>query len=107
MPRREAGGGHATAGFSRCPLYLGDAAVLVNPANASSAEPTLRDVQEAVGLLRARRERPRHGRPTYQCDKTPPLHSMIWSARKRSSRLIVSPSAFAVLRLTTSSNFVG
>ena len=34
-------------------------------------------------------------------------HSITWSARWSSDGGIVSPSAFAVLRLITSSNFVG
>ena len=34
-------------------------------------------------------------------------HSMSWSARRRKGSEIVSPSAFAVLRLITSSNLVG
>jgi hypothetical protein len=34
-------------------------------------------------------------------------HSMIWSARASSDGGIVRPSAFAVLRLITRSNFVG
>jgi hypothetical protein len=34
-------------------------------------------------------------------------HSITWSARARSGSGIVRPSAFAVFRLMTSSNFVG
>ena len=35
-----------------------------------------------------------------------PVHSMIWSARNSSGGGIVSPSAFAVFKLMTSSNVV-
>src|SRR5262245_44471694 len=58
-------------------------------------------------LLRARRERPRGRRAAEQRDELAPFHSITSSARRRKSRLIVSPSARAVLRLTTSSNLVG
>src|SRR5262249_27919351 len=41
-------------------------------------------------------------------DERPPIHhSMTWSARASTEGGIVMPSALAVLRLTTSSNFVG
>jgi len=40
-------------------------------------------------------------------DELAPVHSITSSARKRKDSGIVNPSAFAVLRLTTSSNFVG
>src|SRR5262249_22661698 len=57
-------------------------------------------------LLRARCERPR-SRAAEQRDELAALHSITSSARSWNSRLIASPSACAVLRLTTSSNLVG
>src|SRR5262249_8332876 len=59
------------------------------------------------GLLRARRERPRRRGAAEQRDDLAPLHSITSSARARSVDGISSPSALAVLRLMTSSNFVG
>src|SRR5262249_45464532 len=45
---------------------------------------------------------------TYYGDERSPVHHwMIWSARTSRDCGIVSPRAFAVLRLITSSNFVG
>src|SRR5262249_24762377 len=61
----------------------------------------------AVALLRARQERPRDCRATEQRDKIPPSHSITSSARSRIDWGTVRPSALAVLRLTTISNFVG
>src|SRR5262249_5982393 len=55
-------------------------------------------------LLRARRERPR-GRPADEGHELPTLHSITSSARSRNDSGMVNPSAFAALRLTTSSNF--
>src|SRR5262249_39738494 len=61
-------------------------------------------------LLRARRERPRR-RAAEQRDELAPLHlrghSMTSSAMATSLSGIWRPSAFAVLRLMASSNFVG
>src|SRR5215471_4198560 len=61
-------------------------------------------------LLRARRERPR-GRTAEQRDEIAPLHlrgySITSSARASSVGGTVRPSAFAALRLMTSSNLVG
>src|SRR5262245_53824068 len=57
-------------------------------------------------LLRARRERPRR-RASEQRDELPPLHSITSSARSRIAVGNTIPSLFAVLRLMTSSNFVG
>src|SRR5205823_3615348 len=61
-------------------------------------------------LLRARRERPRR-RAAEQRDELAPLHlwahSITSSARASSVGDTSRPSAFAVLRLMTSSNFVG
>src|SRR5262245_28580542 len=58
-------------------------------------------------LLRACRERPRDGCAAEQRDELAPLHSMTSSARASSLSGTVRPSAFAVLRLMTSSNLVG
>src|SRR5262249_32909581 len=59
------------------------------------------------GLLRARRERPGDNRAAEQRDELAPLHSITSSARASSWGGTSRPSAFAVLRLITSSNFVG
>src|SRR5262249_13447365 len=58
-------------------------------------------------LLRARSERPSSRRATEQRDEFTPLHSITSSARSRNGSGIVSPSAFAVVRLMMRSNFVG
>ncbi|MBM2844101.1 MAG: merR-type protein [Anaerolineales bacterium] len=53
-------------------------------------------------------ERGGHEAASQRADELPPRgHWMTSSARSRSDCGIVSPSAFAVLRLITSSNFVG
>ena len=57
-------------------------------------------------LLRPRRERPR-GSAAEQRDEVAPLHSITSSARPRSIGGTSRPSAFAVLRLITSSYLVG
>src|SRR5215468_5748484 len=57
-----------------------------------------------LALLRARCERP-HSRAAEQRDERAPPHSITSSALACSVSGTVSPSAFAVLRLTTSSNF--
>src|SRR5215468_3183731 len=57
-------------------------------------------------LLRARRQRPRHRAPD-QRDELAALHSITSSARASRLSGTVRPSAFAVLRLITSSYFVG
>src|SRR5262249_49952263 len=58
-------------------------------------------------LLRAPRKRRRSRRAAEQRDEDAPVHSISSSARSKKSRLIVSSNALAVLRLITSSNFVG
>src|SRR5262249_13374496 len=58
-------------------------------------------------LLRARRERPCGRRAAEQRDERAPLHSITSSARAMSVGGISRPSAFAVLRLITSSNLIG
>src|SRR5262249_21826391 len=57
-------------------------------------------------LLCARRERP-SGRAAEQRDEIAPLHSITSSERASSVGGTSRPSAFAVLRLITSSNLVG
>jgi hypothetical protein len=57
-------------------------------------------------LLRARRERPR-GRAAEQRDELAPFHSITSSASASTFDGMVIPSALAVERLKTSSNFVG
>src|SRR5262249_32049072 len=57
-------------------------------------------------LLRARRERPR-GRAADSQDELAASHSITRSASASSCGGISRPSAFAALRLITSSNFVG
>src|SRR6516225_9148624 len=59
-------------------------------------------------LLRPRRERPRCSRASEKRDElAPPHHSITLSARSRSGGGIARPIAFAVCRLTASSNLVG
>src|SRR5262249_30290933 len=58
-------------------------------------------------LLRARRERPRGGRAAEQRDEVAPLHSITSSALASNVGGASRPSVFAVLRLMTSSYFVG
>src|SRR5262249_49925862 len=62
-------------------------------------------------LLRPRRERPRRRRAAEQRDERAALHlrghSITSSAMASTPGGIVRPSAFAVLRLITSSNLVG
>src|SRR5262249_31175164 len=58
-------------------------------------------------LLRARRERPRGRRAAENGDELASLHSITSSARASRLSGTVRPSAFAVLRLLTSSYFVG
>src|SRR5262249_20567403 len=60
----------------------------------------------AGGLLRPRRERPRRRRAAEQRDELAPFHSITSSARASSVGGTVRPSACAVIRLMTSSNFV-
>src|SRR5207245_2754704 len=57
-------------------------------------------------LLRARRERPCRC-TTENRDELPPSHSITSSARASNEGGTVRPSAFAVLKLITSSNLVG
>src|SRR5262249_32817367 len=68
------------------------------------------DERKAIRLLRPRGERPKGARSRSAAeprDELPPSHSITSSARRRKDSGIVSPIAFAVLRLTTSSNLVG
>src|SRR5260370_22957728 len=74
-----------------------------------SSGPTVNTSASSVtpGPLRARRERPRYGRPAEQRDELAPLHSITSSARRRNDSGIGRLIALAVLRLIASSNFVG
>src|SRR5262245_51787774 len=65
------------------------------------------DPPHLLGLLRARREWPRGCRAAEQCDELALPHSITSSARASKLSGTVSPRAFAVLRLITSSNRVG
>src|SRR5262245_25288067 len=64
------------------------------------------DLRDLARLLRADGKRP-HRRPTQNGNQLPPPHSITSSARASTVGGIVRPSAFAVLRLMTSSNLVG
>ena len=60
-----------------------------------------------LGLLRARRERPRCRRAAEKRDELAASdHSMTSSASESRLSEILTPSAFAVVRLMTNSNFV-
>src|SRR5262245_43638864 len=65
------------------------------------------DPAHALALLPARRERPRGRRAAEQRDELAASHSITSSARASRLSGTVRPSAFAVLRLITSSYFVG
>src|SRR5262249_29385172 len=64
------------------------------------------DAPHPLGLLRARRERPRR-RAAQQRDELAALHSITSSAATSSLSGTVRPKALAVLRLIASSNVVG
>jgi hypothetical protein len=64
------------------------------------------DAPHSLGLLRARHEWPR-SRSAEQRYELAPVHSITSSARLSSDGGTSRPSALAVLRLITSSNFVG
>src|SRR6516162_5938962 len=61
------------------------------------------DPSRPTGLLRVRRERPRRRRAADERDELAPPHSITSSARASRLSGTVRPSAFAVLRLITSS----
>src|SRR5262249_57408654 len=63
------------------------------------------DAPHPLGLLRARREQPRHRCAAKERDELAAVHSITHSARPSSGRGTVSPSALAVLRLITSVYF--
>src|SRR5262249_23971554 len=65
------------------------------------------DAPHPARLLRARRERPRRRCAAEKRDERAPVHSITSSASARSLGESSMPSAFAALRLTTSSNLVG
>src|SRR5262249_20365526 len=62
---------------------------------------------DAIVMLRPHHERPCCRCPPAQGEKFAPLHSITSSARASSVGGISRPSAFAVVRFTTSSNLVG
>src|SRR5262249_53898696 len=65
------------------------------------------DAPHPLALLRARRERPSRCRAAEQRYELAALHSSTSSARASRLSGTVRPSSFAVLRLITSSYFVG
>jgi len=65
------------------------------------------DRPHALALLRPRRERPRDWDPAEQRYELAPSHSITSSVSASSVSGISRPRAFAVLRLITSSNWVG
>src|SRR5262249_20011547 len=65
------------------------------------------DAPHAIALLRARHERPGRCRAAEQRNERAPPHSITSLARSRIDVGNTIPNLFAVLRLTTSSNFVG
>src|SRR5262249_16709791 len=65
------------------------------------------DAPHAPALLRSRRERPRRRRAADESHELAALHSITSSAIASSLSGIWRLSAFAALRLITSSNFVG
>ena len=60
------------------------------------------DAPHALGLLRARRKRPRRRRAAEQRDELAPLHSITLSARPSSASGMLMPSTAAVLVLMES-----
>src|SRR5499426_1305984 len=65
------------------------------------------DAPHPLGLLRPRRKRPRGSRAAEQRDEFAAFHSITSSARCCKNQGTSRPSALAVLRLITSSNFEG
>src|SRR5262249_6412857 len=65
------------------------------------------DAPRAFDLLRARRERPRSSGAAEQRDERAADHSITSSASASRRSGTARPSALAVLRLSTKSNFVG
>src|SRR5262245_10211787 len=93
-----------------------DITEVVHPAHEFLAEgiivrgsrPDVPDTRRLARLLRARRERPCRRRAAEKSNEvTPVAHSITSSARASTVVGISRPSAFAVLRLTTSSYLVG
>src|SRR5262249_4284934 len=64
------------------------------------------DAIDPAGLLSPRRERPRRRCAAEKCDEVAPFHSITSSVRASKEIGGSRPSAFAVLRLMTSSNLV-
>src|SRR5262249_59195496 len=65
------------------------------------------DAPHGLGLLRARRARPRGRRAAEQRDELAAPHSITSSARTRNASGMVRPSVLAVVRLMMRSNLVG
>src|SRR5262249_17480022 len=65
------------------------------------------DAPHPLGLLRAPRDRPRHGRAAEQRDELAASHSITSSAWASNVGDIVRPSAWAVFVFNTTWNFVG
>src|SRR5262245_36485722 len=110
--------GDAVEHVPREPLFNNDVLTLdvtclLEPVEQRDDEFAL-DIQEKTNprnfpprLLRARRKRPSRRRAAEQGDKLASFHSTSSSARSRNDSGIVRPSALAVVRLMTRSNFVG
>src|SRR5262245_21073145 len=64
------------------------------------------NASHSLGLLRARRDRPRRRRAAEQRDELAPLHSITSSAMASSPGGKLRPNALAVLRLITNSNLL-
>src|SRR5262249_20750351 len=65
------------------------------------------NASHSLGLLRARRQRPRSRRAAEQRDEVAALHSITSSARASTAEGTSRPSAFATVKFTTRSNLVG
>src|SRR5215471_18150584 len=72
---------------------------------ARGSRPDVPDTRHLPWLLPPRRERPRRRRAAEQRDERAPLHSITSSARASSVGGISRPSASAVCKLITNSNF--
>src|SRR5262249_28039592 len=81
------------------PLHKASARLALGKKRGRAQEP---DDRQLARLLRARRERPRR-RAAEKRDELAPVHSITSSARASGVGGTWSPSALAVLRLTTSS----
>jgi len=87
------------------PLAQGSNACL--PVRIVCSQHQYGDTPHTLGLLRARRERPRRCRAAELRDERAPLHSITSSARASRSGEMLRSSAFADLRFMTSSILTG